>query len=313
MGVRSAFALISAVSVVVGGTLCGAAPQPGSAWEARFGLTSPGFQQLFNQLVGQGYRLVDVSGYAVGGQDRYAAIWEQSSGPSWQSRHGLSSSQYQQTFDSLLAQGYRLVQVSGYGLNNTDLYAAIWQRSSGPAWEARHGLTSGQFQQTFDQLVARGYRLVDTSAYTVGGRDLHAGIWEKRNGPAWESRSGLTSDQYQQTFDSLVGQGYRLIDVSGYNQRPGSLRRDLGKKRRPYLGITSWNDWRSIPSRVRQAKAARLSPGPCQRMELWRYGSFRRDLAEALEPPPWASQRFAEIHDALVSAKQATLSRASQG
>jgi hypothetical protein len=216
MGARSAFAPISAISVVVGGTLCGAAPQPGSAWEARFGLTSPGFQQLFNQLVGQGYRLVDVSGYAVGGQDRYAAIWEQSSGPSWQSRHGLSSSQYQQTFDSLLAQGYRLVQVSGYGLNNTDLYAAIWQRSSGPAWEARHGLTSGQFQQTFDQLVARGYRLVDTSAYTVGGRDLHAGIWEKRNGPAWESRSGLTSDQYQQTFDSLVGQGYRLIDVSGY-------------------------------------------------------------------------------------------------
>ncbi|WP_375516045.1 hypothetical protein [uncultured Nostoc sp.] len=26
----------------------------------------------------------------------------------------------------------------------------------------------------------------------------------------------MTSAQYQATFDQLVGQGYRLVDVSGY-------------------------------------------------------------------------------------------------
>jgi hypothetical protein len=45
---------------------------------------------------------------------RYAAIWEQRSGPSWQARHGLDAAQYQQAFDELLSQGFRLVQVSGY-------------------------------------------------------------------------------------------------------------------------------------------------------------------------------------------------------
>jgi Bacterial tandem repeat domain 1 len=38
-------------------------------------MTSAGYQQAFDDLKGQGYRLVDVSGYSVGGQDRYAAIW----------------------------------------------------------------------------------------------------------------------------------------------------------------------------------------------------------------------------------------------
>jgi len=44
----------------------------------------------------------------------------------------------------------------------------------------------------------------------------YAAIFEQRGGPAWEARHGLTSDQYQQTFNQLVGQGYRLVDVSGY-------------------------------------------------------------------------------------------------
>ena len=99
------------------------------------------------------------------GQDRYAAIWEKSGGGAWQARHGLTSAQYQATFDKLVGEGYRLVHVSGYRVNGQDRYAAIWEKSSSPAWQARHGLTSAQYQATFDKLVSEGYRLVDVSAY----------------------------------------------------------------------------------------------------------------------------------------------------
>ncbi|MEH2261498.1 hypothetical protein [Nostoc sp.] len=189
----------------------------GSAWEARHGLTSAQYQATFDKLVGEGYRLVDVSGYDVNGQGRYAAIWVKSSGPAWEARHGLTSAQYQATFDKLVGQGYRLVHVSGYSVNGEDRYAAIWEKSDGPAWEARHGLTSAQYQATFDKLVGEGYRLVDVSGYSVNGQDRYAAIWVKSGGPAWQARHGLTSAQYQATFDKLVGEGYRLVDVSGYN------------------------------------------------------------------------------------------------
>jgi pimeloyl-ACP methyl ester carboxylesterase len=151
------------------------------------------------------------------GQDFYAAIWEQRQAPAWVARHGMSSAVYQQTFDQQVGQGFRLVQVSGYGLRGQDFYAAIWEQRQGPAWVARHGMSSAQYQQTFDDLVGQGYRLVQVSGYGIAGQDFYAAIWEQRQGPAWVARHGMSSPQYQQTFDDLVGQGYRLVQVSGYS------------------------------------------------------------------------------------------------
>jgi len=189
----------------------------GPPWEARHGMTSAQYQQTFDELQTRGYRLVHVSGYGVGGQDFYAAIWEKRNGPPWQARHGMTSAEYQQAFNSLTSQGYRLTDVCGYEVGGQDRYAAIWEQRAGPPLEARHGMTSAQYQQTFDELQARGYRLVHVSGYGVGGQDFYAAIWEERNGPPWQARHGMTSAGYQQAFDDLTGQGYRLVDVSGYS------------------------------------------------------------------------------------------------
>jgi hypothetical protein len=137
----------------------------GPAWQARSGLTSSQYQTLFNQSVSQGYRPIDVSGYTENGQARYAAIFEQSSGPAWVARHGQTVAQFQATFDQLASQGYRLTKISGYNVNGQDLYAGIWTKTGGPAWQARNGVNSAQFQGVFDQLAGQGYRLVDISAY----------------------------------------------------------------------------------------------------------------------------------------------------
>lgn len=189
----------------------------GLPWQARHELSSAQYQQTFDQLVGEGYRLVHVSGYEVRGEDRYAAIWEQRGGPPWQARHGLSSAQYQQTFDQLLSEGYRPIQVSGYGLKGEERYAAIWEKRESPGFQARHGLSATQYQQTFDQLVSEGYRLVDVSGYEIKGQDRYAAIWEERTDWPWQARHGLDSAHYQQAFDELIRQGYRLVRVSGYN------------------------------------------------------------------------------------------------
>ena len=188
----------------------------GPPWQARHGITAAQYQQAFDELVAQGYRLIHLSGYTVRRQELYAAVWEQRDGPPWQARHGLTAAQYQQTFDELVAQGYHLVCVSGYGSDGQDLYAAVWEQRGAPPWQARHGLTAAQHQQSFDELSAQGYRLVHVSGYTSGGEDRYAAIWEQRGGPPWQARHGLTAEQYQQTFDELNSQGYRLIQVCGY-------------------------------------------------------------------------------------------------
>jgi hypothetical protein len=72
-------------------------------------------------------------------------------------------------------------------------------------------------RQNAYELQSKGYRLVHVSGYAVSGQDFYAAIWERRNGPAWQARHGMTSADYQQAFDDLNGQGYRLVDVSGYS------------------------------------------------------------------------------------------------
>ena len=64
----------------------------------------------------------------------------------WVARHGMTSTQYQIQFNTLVGQGFRLSEVSGYGVGSHALYAAIWDKSTGPAWEAHHGMTSADYQ-----------------------------------------------------------------------------------------------------------------------------------------------------------------------
>jgi hypothetical protein len=189
------------------------------AWAARHGLTAARYQQEFDSLVGQGYRPVLVNGFGIGGTDYYAAIFEKSSaGGAWVARHGLTAARYQQEFDNLVGQGYRLDHVSGYSVNGQDRYAAIWTHGPGDAFVARHGLTSAQYQEEFDDLTSQGFQLTTVSGYDVGGGARYAAIFERTSPqPAWQARHGLTADQYQWAFDDLRATGYRPMVVDAYD------------------------------------------------------------------------------------------------
>jgi hypothetical protein len=192
-------------------------PDDGTAWVARHGIDPDEYQQTFDQLVAEGYRLTSVCGYSEGLGSRLNAVWQRRGGPAWQARHGLTGDQYQAAFDDLAQQGYRLVHVSGYSVRGTARYAGIWEQSPGPEWQARHGMSGAEYQSTFDQLASQGYRLVQVCGYRVNVSVLFAAIWEKRIGPAWTARHGLTSSEYQKEFNAQVAAGKRLVNVCGYS------------------------------------------------------------------------------------------------
>ena len=188
----------------------------------RHGLTNSQYQQAFNNAASQGYRLTLVNAYSgTNGIDKYVAIWEKSTSNSVPlvARHGLTSAQYQNEFNSWTAQGYRLTHVSGYGISNTAYFAAIFQKlTSTPAWTARHGLTAAQYQTEFNTLTNQGYVLVLVSGYTVNNIDYYAAIFEKKSSYPWIARHALTHNVYQSEFTNNYYQGYRLKVVCGYTK-----------------------------------------------------------------------------------------------
>jgi hypothetical protein len=152
--------------------------------------------------------------------DRYATIWEKSSGPAWLAQHRIPASTYQAEFDKHVKDGYRLKVVSGYGaagLSEDDIlfFATIWEKSSGPAWLAEHGVIGADYQAKFDQHVKDGYRLKMVNSYLISATDAYATVWEKSSGPAWLAQHRIAAANYQTEFDKHVKDGYALKVVSG--------------------------------------------------------------------------------------------------
>lgn len=185
-------------------------------WAARHGLDANQYQNAFNELTSQGYRPSSISGYVVAGVPRYAAVFEKRQGGAWIARHGLNPVDYQKEFDRHVGQGFRLLDVSGYFVDGEDRYAAIWERSAAPEWVARHGLTSAQYQAEFNRLAQAGFRLWKIRGWNSGGTPKFAAIWVKVHGGPWAARHGMFADAYQEEFDAMAKQGYRLRFVSGY-------------------------------------------------------------------------------------------------
>lgn len=135
----------------------------------------------------------------------------------WAARHGLTGAQYQQAFNDYSKKGFRLTSVSGYESGGGARYAALWSKQPGPAWSARHGLNPQQYQAAFDDFAKQGYRLTFVNGYAVGDKPYYAAIWEKKAGPAWRARHGLTAEQYQAAVTDLSKDGYALSHVSAFS------------------------------------------------------------------------------------------------
>ncbi|CAF0892214.1 unnamed protein product [Adineta ricciae] len=139
--------------------------------------------------------------------------------PPFVARHGLTSSAYQTLYNQLAQQSYRLLYITGYTAYSQEKFAVYFEKSSGPPQICRHGLTSSQYQQAFNDAAAQGYSLVLVNGYTdTNGLDKYVAIWEKPAGSVapLEARHGMTGGQYQSEFDSWTNKGYRLKHVSGY-------------------------------------------------------------------------------------------------
>lgn len=242
-----------------------ALPAFAADWAARHGLTSAQYQSAFDDYARKGYRLVSISGYDDRGQARFAALWKKQAGPGWAARHGLTPAQYQAAFDDFARQGYRLTWVNGYAVGDKPYYAAIWTRTGGPAWAARHGLTAAQYQAAFDEMAGKGYAPTHVSAFGIGGSARFAAIFEK-GAPPTVARHGLSAAQYQSAFDQYVHDGYRLKAVSGYRDGNADRYAALWVK----TGGPQWSARHGIPAAHYQSV-----------FDNYRYASWEPDYIEA--------------------------------
>ncbi|WP_156256608.1 papain-like cysteine protease family protein [Sandarakinorhabdus oryzae] len=183
----------------------------GTAWAANHGLTGAQYQARFNELTGQGFRPVCISGYTNGNSERFACIFDKSASTGWVARHGITAAQYQAGVDEWAHAGMRPLSLSAWRTGSGSRFACIYEKGGSGAWAARHGLDSAAYQQAFDQFVGQGYRLRGVQPYVESSTVKYIAWWEKSAGPPWVARHNMTEAQFRATHNSLAMQGYDLV------------------------------------------------------------------------------------------------------
>jgi len=186
-----------------------------SQWQVRYSLTPAQFQVAFDDLARQGYRPKCVSIYFRNASKYYTSLWVKD-GPGWLALFDIPASEYQGKWDELSRRGYRPSWINGYDASGVDEFVMIWLKGDGRAWHSHHGLMGDELQQKLNAYSQQGYRPVHIGGYQSNGVAKYTAIWEEGTGEAWTARWGLSRAEYSQAFDLLRQQGYRPVDVSGY-------------------------------------------------------------------------------------------------
>jgi CubicO group peptidase (beta-lactamase class C family) len=117
----------------------------------------------------------------------------------FQAYHGVNAAQHQANFNSLSAQGYRMISLSVYGDASSPLYAAVWVQRSGPAWVAVHGVDATGYQNFFNTWTAQGYVPVLVSATGPIANAVFAAVFEQGIAGPWQARHGVPAGSVNQS------------------------------------------------------------------------------------------------------------------
>jgi CubicO group peptidase (beta-lactamase class C family) len=194
--------------------------RPGPAWWAIHGLSATQYQARFTELVSQGYAPVLVSAAGSGGNEIFAAVFEQGMMDPWFARHGLRwdpvsdpdtvTHENQRAFDS----GFIPRCLAVYGPSSDPRFAGIWVKNTTPTPWSWWWTPPDAYQRFFDAELVAGLRPAYLSVASDGW--LVSVFRDDQIGP-WQARHNVPAPDYQAVFEAEVAAGLRplLVQAGG--------------------------------------------------------------------------------------------------
>ncbi len=189
-------------------------------WRAEAHLTSQGYQKVFDEMTGKGFRLTHLTSYRNDGQVNYGCVFEKRSGPAWVAYHGLTYDEHKARLDELERDGFRPVNVSVVSIDGKLSYAGLYDKRSGGAWRLRSRLTREEYQKEWTEQDKVGRKVSYLSAYQHGGSVQLCAIFEEQEAKV-SGRHDLSAAEMRQQIRSRLAQGRRTRCLAGYSLGPG--------------------------------------------------------------------------------------------
>jgi len=135
------------------------------------------FVESYKKKVAQGYRPLTHIQWSELGTNRHQTTYIKD-GKAFMFYFGVDAATFGQKGTELAAQGWQIdsMQITN-SIANTDNYSGIWLKKSS-AMQYFYDLTSAEYQQKWEELNAKGYRLKQVIGYGSRG-EWYGGIWVK--------------------------------------------------------------------------------------------------------------------------------------
>src|SRR6266481_98959 len=134
----------------------------------------------------------------------------------FQAYHGVTGAQHQTNFNSLSAQGFRMISLSVYG-GSEPRYAVVWVKRSGPAWQACHGRDANGYQAFCNEWTGKGYLPRIVTATGSGSSAVYAAVFEQAPASgAWFARHGIDQATFDQANNDAHTNGQILVSAACY-------------------------------------------------------------------------------------------------
>ncbi|MET0631310.1 MAG: hypothetical protein ABWY92_10650 [Xanthobacteraceae bacterium] len=182
-------------------------------------MTRDDYQKSLDALIKDGYRMTWIGVHEIGGQPRYASLFEKKPTAAWRVQSGLSASELQNLIDEVAKAGMQPVHLYGYARGGLANFAAIFEQSETPRI-AKYDLARNELQRVSDEYFKQGYWRKVVSGYLVGQTESWAAVWEKRAG-TFQGRINMTLEQYQGISENLSKQGARPILLTAFSTPGG--------------------------------------------------------------------------------------------
>ncbi|MBK6877740.1 MAG: hypothetical protein IPG99_15125 [Ignavibacteria bacterium] len=146
-------------------------------------MSSSEYQREYDDLRSRGYivKSIGTSSAITPDNSRFAAVWNDGSFRGYKTHHGMTSKELDSKTKEYGVLGHKIIQLSGYNVGDSSRYAAIWSAYEKSDIMVLNDLTSEEYQDRFDELKTKGYRIVYVNAHNVSGKVCFFGIWKSRD------------------------------------------------------------------------------------------------------------------------------------
>jgi Peptidase family M23/Bacterial tandem repeat domain 1 len=178
----------------------------------RHGMPKHNYQCFLERAAAAGYQNKWIDFFNIG-KDLYVNVVMRPRESEGASRSGMDADAFLQENASFKAAGYRVTQIESY-IDGGVRYAALWQKTGGPAQSLYLGFSAEDHDKKVAELKAQGFRPKSISVVTHSGLQYTA-LWEQVSS-GWEMRSTLTPAEYSAKAKENHDRGYEVVFLNSY-------------------------------------------------------------------------------------------------